>query len=270
MRASAPASSANLGPGFDSLALALDMRCTVSVASSDQWTVLPGDDEGFVLSAARQLHKGPLAISISSEIPVGRGLGSSAAVIAALAAAVWRLGDGEDDLEAIFEFTAATEGHPDNAAAAVFGGLILSGGYGAHRLEVHDSIHPIIAVPDVTLPTSEAREALPVTVPLDVAARTGSRLIRLVEGLRTGDEELLKAILPDELHEPHRIALRPIIGELMAVARRAGAPFVAMSGAGPSILALATGESVTRISEALTRVASTRVLQPQIAADGVL
>ena len=270
MRASAPASSANLGPGFDCLALALDLRCSVTVEASRNWTVAPIEDDGFVLAAAQQLHEAPLAISIESEIPVGRGLGSSAAVLAALAAAVWRLGGRGDDLDAIFEFTAAMEGHPDNAAAAVFGGLMVSGGDGAHRLDIHDSIHPIIAVPGVTLPTSEARAVLPATVPLGAATRTGSRLLRLAEGLRTGDTELLETVLPDELHEPYRIALRPIIGELMAAARSAGAPFVAISGAGPSVIALATGEDVPEIRAAFESVPSTRVLTPRIAPEGVL
>ena len=269
MKASAPASSANLGPGFDSLALALDVRCSVSVEPSDQWTVSPAEADGFVATAAQQLHEQPLAISIESEIPVGRGLGSSAAVIAALAAATWRLGGGDDDLDAVFEFTAATEGHPDNAAAAVFGGLMLSGGHGAHRLGVHESIQPIVAVPDVTLPTSEARAALPATVPLAAAARTGSRLLRLVEALRTGDEELLRTVQPDELHEPYRIALRPIIGELMAAARLAGAPCVAMSGAGPSVIALAGEDDVSAIRSAFEGVPATRVLTPRIASQGV-
>ncbi len=270
MKASAPASSANLGPGFDCLALALDLRCSVEVEPSDQWTVAPSDADGFVIAAAQRLHEEPLTISIDSEIPVGRGLGSSAALLAALTAATWRLGGGEDDLDAIFEFTASMEGHPDNAAAAVFGGLMLSGGYGAHRLEVHDSIQPIVAVPEVTLPTSQARAVLPATVPLGAATRTGSRLLRLVEGLRTGDEELLETVGPDELHEPYRIALRPIIGELMAVARSAGAPFVAMSGAGPSVIALTGENNVSEIRAAFESVPSTRVLTPRIASEGVL
>lgn len=269
MRASAPASSANLGPGFDSLAMAFDLRCEVTVEPSDQWTVSSSDADGFVVTAAQQLRESPLAISIESEIPVGRGLGSSAAVVAALAAAIWRLGGGEDDLDAIFEFTAATEGHPDNAAAAVFGGLMLSGGHRPHQLEVHDSFRPLIAVPDVLLPTSEARAALPATVTLAAATRTGSRLVRLVEGLRTGDEELLGTVQPDELHEPYRVALRPIIGELMAAARLAGAPFVAMSGAGPSVIALTHGSNVAEIRAAFESVPSTRVLTPLIADEGV-
>jgi homoserine kinase len=270
MRASAPASSANLGPGFDCLALALDLRCSVAVEPGEKWSVSPAEADGFVLAAAQRLHEDPLAISIESEIPVGRGLGSSAAVLAALTAAISRLSGGEDDLSAIFEFTAASEGHPDNAAAAVYGGLMLSGPDGVHRLDVHESIHPVVAVPDVTLPTSEARAVLPDTVPFGVAVRSGSRVLRLVEGLRTGDTRLLEAIGPDELHEPYRIALRPIIGELMAAARSAGAPFVAMSGAGPSVIALTDERNVSEIRRAFENVPSTRVLTPRIASEGVL
>ena len=270
MKASAPASSANLGAGFDCLALALDLRCSVTVEPNDQWAVSPAEADGFVRAAAQQLHERPLAISIESEIPVGRGLGSSAAVLAALTAAIGRLGGGEDDLNAIFESTAAREGHPDNAAAAVFGGLMLSGPNGVHRLDVHDSIHPVIAVPDVTLPTSEARAVLPDTVPFGVVVRSGSRLLRLVEGLRTGEAELLRTIGPDELHEPYRIALRPIIGELMSAARSAGASFVAMSGAGPSVIALTDKSNVSEIRRAFESVPSTRVLAPRIASEGVL
>jgi homoserine kinase len=270
MKASAPASSANLGPGFDCLALALDLRCSVTVEPSDQWTVSPTDADGFVIMAARRLHEGPLAVSIESEIPIARGLGSSAAVLAALATAIGRLSGGQDDLDAIFEFTAVAEGHPDNAAAAVFGGLVVSGGYGPHRLEIHESIHPIIAVPDATLPTSEARSALPATVSLDATARTGARLLRLVEGLRTGNSELLRTVGPDELHEPYRIALRPIIGELMAAARSAGASYVAMSGAGPSVIALTGKSNVSEVRRAFESIPSTLVKTPRIASEGVV
>jgi homoserine kinase len=270
MKATAPASSANLGAGFDCLALALDVRCSVAVAPSERWAVEPAEADEFVLAAAQRLHAGPLAISIESDIPLARGLGSSAAVLAALAAAIWRLEGRPDDLDAVFAFTAGAEGHPDNAAAAVFGGLMLAGPGGVRRLEVHESIQPVVAVPDVRLPTPEARAALPATVPFEVAARTGSRLLRLVEGLRTGDPEVLATVGADELHEPYRIALRPIIGDLMAAAGSVGAPFVAMSGAGPSVIALAGDDNVAQIQAAFESVPSTRVLTPRIAYEGVI
>lgn len=270
MRASAPASSANLGPGFDCLALALDVRCSVAIEPSDEWSVSPSDVDGFVIAAAKRLHDTPLAISVESDIPVARGLGSSAALLVALAAAVGRLENGPDDREAIFDAVAAVEGHPDNAAAAVYGGLVFTGPTGTHRLAVHPSLRAVVAVPDVTLATAEARAALPSAVPFEVAVRTGSRLLRLVEALRTGDLALLGSVGADELHEPHRIALRPVIGELLEAARSAGAPFAAMSGAGPSVLALATDETVPLIGEVFQRVEGTQVLVPQIASEGLI
>lgn len=270
MKASAPASSANLGAGFDCLALALELRCTVGIELSDEWGVSAAGDDGFVIDTARRLHDGPLFVTVESDIPIARGLGSSAALRTALAAAISRLDGGTDDRDAIFEFVAAAEGHPDNAGAAVFGGLELSAPRGSHRLEVHPSLQPIVAVPDVTLPTAEARAALPASVPFGVATRTASRVLRLVSALRAGDVELLQGVGADELHEPHRIALRPIIGELLDAAAAAGAPFAAMSGAGPSVLALATEDMVPAIHAAFASVGSTDVLRPQIATEGIV
>lgn len=268
MKASAPASSANLGPGFDCLALALDLRCEVTVQVSSEWRVAPEDPDGIVESAARQLRSEPLSVLIDSDIPIGRGLGSSAAVLSALAAAIQRLDGGVENGEAVFEFVAAQEGHVDNAAAAVFGGLVHAGPHGVYPLEIHASWQPVVAVPDETLPTSEARVALPEDVPLGVASRTASRMARLIEALRTGDSDLLRTLEPDELHEPYRIALRPVIGELMGAARSTGVPFVAISGAGPSVIALTTDVSADRITQAFEAVGA-RVLVPRVALEGV-
>lgn len=268
MKASAPASSANLGPGFDCLALALDLQCTVEVSGGSDWSVGPGDPGGFVEAAARRLSEEPLAVELTSEIPVGRGLGSSAAVLTALTLAIWRYQGKPEDQASLFQEVAWAEGHPDNAAAAAYGGLTYSDPGRTRRLELHEYWRPVVAVPDVVLSTSEARAALPGSVPFEVAARTGGRLIRLVEGLRTGDAELLRSIDADELHEPHRIALRPVIGSLLEAARAAGAPFAAISGSGPSVIALtANGESAV-VAAALGAIAGVEVLTPAVAVSG--
>lgn len=269
MRASAPASSANLGPGFDSLALALDLRCEVDVEASSDWEVAD-DPDGFVRSAAERISTHPLRIHIRSDIPLGKGLGSSAAVLAALETAVRRLqGEPEDD-RAVFEAVSAAEGHPDNAAATVYGGLVLAGGGRVRHLELHPSLSVVVAVPADALPTEEARGALPRQVPFAVAARTADRAIRLSEGLRTGSVELLAEIGSDELHEPYRVALRPETGRLLDGAAAAGAPFVAISGAGPSVLAIVTGETGDEVADAFAElVGAGSVLRPGVARAGV-
>lgn len=268
MKASAPASSANLGPGFDCLALALDVRCEVEVAAGAAGVLTP-DPDGFVARWAQRLTDAPLEIRVTSDIPVGRGLGSSAALVTALTAAVHAHQGRTADRNELFDLVAASEGHPDNAGAAVFGGLIHAGSDGVHPLEIHESWLPVVGVPEVTLATDEARRHLPETVPLAVASRTAARVALLVEALRTGDSELMAAVTPDELHEPHRIALRPVIGELMAASRSGGAAYCAVSGSGPSVLAFATAATVDRVVQALEDAGAARVLTPHVDRVGV-
>ena len=267
MKASAPASSANLGAGFDALALALDLMCEVEVEAGDSWDIA-GDPDGFVRAAAERFSPHPLRIRVASDIPLGKGLGSSAAVLAALGTAITRLQGGPDDRGRVFDAVAAIEGHPDNAAAAVYGGLVLAHGGGIHRLEVHPSLSVIVAVPDVSLPTGEARRVLPSEVPFGAAVRTSARAMCLIEGLRTGDTDLLSAIGRDELHEPYRVSLRPVIGRLLEAASRAGSPFTAISGAGPAVLAVVTDATGPAVADALGEIVG-RVFSPSIAVEGV-
>jgi homoserine kinase len=257
--ASTPASSANLGPGYDVLALALDLRCRVEVSQADEWSILsggaPADPSGVSLVVrtveAATPGVGPLRVTIESEIPLARGLGSSAALIVATAGAVRSMEGGSVDPLDLLPVAAEVEGHPDNVAAALFGGLVAAtANGGVRRLEVHPSIRVLVAVPESTLSTDEARKATSKKVSTSVASRTASRLGFLIEGMRTGDPDVLADAAGDELHEARRAHLSPITGRLIEAATSAGAHHACWSGAGPSALALVTDATSEAVRDA--------------------
>lgn len=246
--ASAPGSSGNLGPGFDILALAVSRRCTVSAEPADEWSIYSGDEsaseETVAMVRAVAGEVDPHSVRIDSEIPAGRGLGSSGAVLVAVAAAV-----GESDRRRLFEAASLVEGHADNVAASVFGGLVAVGADGSiNRLSVHPSLHLVIAVPDEVLLTVEARAVLPDVVPRDVAVRTAARLATLIEALRTGSGDSFAAALGDEMHEKPRGAITQTPAMLIEAALDAGSSFAAWSGAGPSVVAIALEETLEAIT----------------------
>lgn len=278
--ASAPGSSANLGPGYDVLALALDLRCRVSVAESDDWSVVSGgkraDPYGVALVRAAALAAdpgtAPLAVVVESEIPLARGLGSSAALIVATAGAVRAKSGGVTDPADLLAIATEVEGHPDNVAAALFGGLVAVGARGEiRRLDVHPTLGLLVAVPDSTLPTEEARKATAAPVGTEVAARTAARLAFLVEGMRTGDRAAFAAAAGDELHEARREHLSPITGRLIDAARSAGALHACWSGAGPAVLAVVRDDSAGEVRQALTAALDGGyVLSPDIDSVGLV
>src|SRR3990170_4318272 len=247
--ASAPASAANLGPGFDTLALALELRCRVTAEPATDWQVdhlgrhHPESASQDAVLAAAQLAVGverPMRLAVSSEIPVARGMGSSAAAYAAGALAAWRATGVEPDSQRVFELVADLEGHADNAAAAVFGGLqavTIAGG--VQRMALHPDLVPVVAVPEAVLLTGDARAALPHSYSRPAVVRSLQRAVALVEGLRTADAALLASALGDEIHEGPRTRLNPVAAELIETALTAGALFACWSGAGPSVLAIA-------------------------------
>lgn len=278
--ASAPASSANLGPGFDVLALALEKRCLVRGERAADWSVhhdgeepLPDDAEDMVLAAAMQAVgvERPLRLTVENEIPIARGLGSSAAACAAAVAASWRTLEGEPDPRRVFELVASCEGHPDNAAAAVYGGLVLCAPDGSvRRLPIHPGLHPVVAVPASTLSTDVARKVVAPTQPTEVVVRSLARISALVAAFLTADPVLFATAAGDELHEFPRKRLRPEVDRLIQVARAAGALHACWSGAGPSVLALVTEQYRPHVVKALTdAVPDGRVLEPGIAFTGL-
>ena len=259
MRARAPASAANLGPGFDTLAVALGLYVEVEVEPAERLTVRV-EGEGKDLEVDHHSHLAArvamdvagteqLSITVRSEIPVARGLGSSAALAAAAAAAA-----GSTDPLAV---AAAMDGHSDNAAASVLGGLVTATTLGrrpfAARLPLDPNLVFVVLVPERTLSTARARAALPDAVPhLDACFNLG-HMGMLLAGL--ADHRLLvREATEDRLHQTARTPLFPEAPNLLAGLVDAGALAACWSGAGPSLLAICSqgsGGAVRKAGERL-------------------
>ena len=249
-----PASSANLGSGFDALGLAIAHYDTVTVAMTDSGLVLrvdgegagsvPCDDSHLVLRALRATCDKlgfPLAgleIDCRNVIPHGRGLGSSAAAVVAGVVAGYALAEREIDDQAL-QLAAGFEGHADNAAASLYGGLVIAwheqGGYRAVRVEPHPDLAPVLFVPDNESATATTRGLLPAQVPHADAAFAAGRAALAVHALTIDPTELLAAT-DDRLHQRYRESAWPQTYKLVEELRAAGVP-AAVSGAGPSVLA---------------------------------
>lgn len=242
----APASSANLGPGLDVLAVALGRYCEVALEPGPRLEAVSfgpsgahrplGRDHRVVRAAASVLGSERFSLALASQIPVGRGLGSSAAVTVAAAMAA-----GADQQEA-FEVAARLEGHPDNAAAAAFGGLTAAmvgddGTPVARVLPLDPELGFVVVVPDRELPTAEARAVLPNAVPLRDATFNLQRLALLLVGL-ADRRAMVPGAMADRLHQPARAALFPEAPGLIGALEEAGALGACWSGAGSSLLAL--------------------------------
>jgi homoserine kinase len=254
MRARAPASSANLGPGFDALAVALALYVEVSVEPADRLVVVTGGcgselpaDAGHLAArvATRVAGNDRLMIEVRSDIPVGRGLGSSAALAVAAAAAA-----GAEDP---FAVGAEVDGHPENAAASAFGGLMgaatVNGRPVARRLALDPELEFVVVVPDQQLLTSEARAALPEQVSREDAEFNLGRMSLLIAGLANRGE-LIPEAGDDRLHQTARSALFPQAPALMSGLREAGALMSCWSGAGPSLLAVCGPGAVEQVAAA--------------------
>jgi homoserine kinase len=239
---SVPASSANLGPGYDVLAAALSLTLELEVEEAGEFFVhsevpgVPADRTNLCVRAFERLHPADgLAFHVRSEIPAAAGLGSSAAaIVAGLTAA-----DHLYELDApLFELAAEIEGHPDNVAAAIYGGFVICAGDGEApvRFDPAPGLEGVVAIPPHEVPTAEARAALPDEVPLAEAVHNVGHVALLLLGLAKDDFSLIGRGLADRLHQPRRQHLYPRSMELVERATELGAVGATISGAGPTVL----------------------------------
>ncbi len=283
----APATSANLGPGFDCLGLALDLWNDVAAAPAEAPSVASTDGspladpaENLVLRAANVLFERagvrpvPLALACTNRIPFGRGLGSSAAAIASGLLVANRYLDCPLELAMLVDLAVRVEGHPDNVVPCLMGGVRAAAlGSGTHVVQVHVPLAtPLVAalfVPDAAVSTELARRALPPSVPYADALYNVGRASLLVGALASGDLAVLREGTRDRLHQPYRAPLFPAGPRLIEAALEAGALGAFTSGAGPSVLALCEDtRRATAVAGALTlaaageRVAGTPMVLP--------
>jgi homoserine kinase len=238
-----PASSANLGPGFDSLAAALSLYMVLEVEETGEFRVeaddnqLATDETNLCVRAFADLHPvDGLTFRIQAGIPLTAGLGSSAAaIVGALLAAdhMFELALGRDE---IFERAARIEGHPDNVAASLYGGFVICADGHVTSIEPPSGLEAVVAVPEELVSTAAARGALPAEVPLSDATFNVARASLLALGLSRGDLALIARGLEDRIHQPRREHLYPRSMELVGRARDLGALGATISGAGPAVL----------------------------------
>ncbi len=249
-----PASSANLGPGFDVFAAALSLHVELEVVETGRFGVdtkldIARDRRNLCVRGFARLHSPDrFTFRIRSDVPLSGGLGSSAAAYTAGVLAAAHIFELQEDL---LGHIAELEGHPDNAAAALLGGFVIVAGGEVARLEPPDGLEAVIVVPRAAVRTAIARRALPEQVPMADAVANVGRASVLTLGLATADFSLIGRGLEDRLHQPYRAHLFPRSMALLERAREFGAIGATISGAGPTVLfwmqADATGAVIGRL-----------------------
>ncbi len=266
---SVPATIANLGPGFDAMAAAVTLRDRFRVARTDRPSVrFAGEDaeslnalgETLLARAAeavarREGVRASFAITADLAVPVARGLGSSAASIVGGVVGTNRLLGDPMTPQTLLEVAAEIEGHPDNVAAALFGGVVVVAAEGTRlhwmRVQPRLELRIVLAVPERRILTQEARAVLPRTVPLQDAVFNLSRAALLVGALLSGDAAALSAALDDRLHQPARARLLPGFPAVVAAARDAGAYGAVLAGSGSAVAAFVPPERGTVVGAAM-------------------
>lgn len=258
-----PASSANLGPGYDVLAAAVSLFLELEVEEVGEFSLDAGGlgvstgRDNLIVRAFESLHPAAgIAFRLKSEIPLARGLGSSAAAIVAGLFAADHLFELALSKEEMLVKATELEGHPDNVAAAIYGGFVIcgpgeGGGPSAARFDPPGGLEGVAVIPAEEVSTERAREAIPMEVPLGDAVANVSAASRLLLGLQRADLDLVAAGLADRIHQPRRRELYPRSMELVDDAAELGALGATISGAGPTVLVWTTWQEAGNVAEAL-------------------
>ncbi|MGT2894933.1 homoserine kinase [Streptococcus entericus] len=268
MKIIVPATSANIGPGFDSVGVAVSKYLTVEVLEgTEDWIIehdlgeeIPADKTNLLITTALEVSENllPHRLKMSSDIPLARGLGSSSSVIVAGIELANQLGNLQLSDEDKLRIANSIEGHPDNVAPAIFGNLVVASyvdGELSHLVAPFPVCSLLAYIPSYELKTSESRGVLPETLSYKEAVAASAVSNMAITGLLTGDMVLAgKAIQNDHFHEPYRQRLVREFASVKSIALTAGAYGVYLSGAGPTIMILAPRDKVELISQAVNRL----------------
>ncbi|WP_409341637.1 homoserine kinase [Paenibacillus sp. MBLB4367] len=262
VRVKVPASTANLGPGFDCLGMALELYAWIEMSAAEQTVIrlhgenvkgVPTDKSNLVYEVAQLVFREAgvsipeLDIAMQSEIPLTRGLGSSASAIVGALVAANALAGNPLSKDKLLQMATSLENHPDNVGASLFGGLVVAKWDGTRadliRLEPDKRLEVLVAIPEFQLLTEKARHVLPKEVPMKDAVYNLSHSSLLVAALSTGRLDMIRHAMKDALHQPYRSGLIPGMGQILREAVDHGALGIALSGAGPTLLALVDAEN---------------------------
>ncbi len=271
LRVRVPATSANLGPGFDAFAVALPLLAEFELRPARAWKVdaadgVPDGEDNLLVVAARAVARAAGAelaaqhVEQRSAIPLARGLGSSAAAIVGGAVAANALLGEPLDRRSLLRVASEVEGHSDNVAAALYGGFTIAlpdeAGPVAARIAFPADWRACLFIPGEPLETAKARGVLAAEVSRDDAVFNLAHAAALVAAIMRADGALLSLAMADRLHQPARTRLVPALGEIIGAARDAGAFGAALSGAGPSVLAVAPARLAARVVSAMEETAA--------------
>lgn len=257
VRVQVPATTANLGPGFDCLGMALQIYNTVEMSETTSGVHIevhgegsadiPRDENNMVLFAARKVFKQAgyqltgIKIKLLNNIPVARGLGSSTAAIVGGIIAANIISGNTMNMKDILNLAFSIEGHPDNITASVMGGIVIAipteGEIKYQKIPPPKNLRAIVTIPDFQLSTRTSREVLPQQLPMSDVIFNLGRTALLISALYTGDLNQFSIAMEDRIHQPHRTPLVPGMKKVFAAAKLAGAKGITLSGSGPTIIA---------------------------------